>query len=73
MIDKETRKRLKQIKKEIGRLKKQIKKLEIRPCRNDSELKQKEQDIRALNEKVYQLEKEHDSHILKTGKIRHKI
>ena len=39
--DKDTRKKQKQIKREISQLKKQIKKLEFRPCHNDSELKQK--------------------------------
>ena len=60
LIDKETRKKLKQIKKEISQLKKQIKKLEFRPCHNDSELTQKDKDIKTLREKTYELEKEHD-------------
>ena len=60
MIDKKTRKKLKQIKKEISQLQKQIKKIEFRPCHNDAELKQKDEDIKALREKVYQLEKKHD-------------
>jgi len=72
MIDKETRKKLKQIKKkEISQLKKQIKKLEFRPCHNDSELKQKDKDIKTLREKTYGLEKEYDMYILETGNIKH--
>ena len=70
MIDKETRKRLKQIKKEISQLKKQIKKLEFRPCHKDSELKQKDKDIKTLREKTYELEKEQDMYILKAGNIK---
>ncbi|GAJ13754.1 unnamed protein product [marine sediment metagenome] len=71
MIDKETQKKLKQIKKEISKLQKQMKKLEFRPCRNDAELKQKDNDIKALREKVHQLEKEHGRYILRTGNIKH--
>ena len=73
MIDKETRKKLKQIKKEKSQLKKQIKKLEFRPCHNDSELKQKDKDIKALRAKTYQLEKEHHMYILKPGNIKHSL
>ena len=44
MIDKETRKKRKQIKKEI----RQLKKLKFRPCHNDSEQKQKDKDIKTF-------------------------
>ena len=57
MIDKKTQKKMKQIKREISQLQKQIKKLEFRPCRNDAELKQKAEDMKALRNKVRQLEK----------------
>ncbi|MFH1930686.1 MAG: hypothetical protein ABIN18_03735 [Pseudomonadota bacterium] len=73
MIDKETRKKLKQIKNQISQLKKQIKKLEFRPCHNDSELKQKDEDIKTLREKTYHLEKEHDMYILKAGNTKHTL
>ena len=73
MIDKETQKKLKQIKKEISQLQKQMKKLEFRPCRNDSELKQKDKDIKALRAKTYKLEKEHHMYILKAGNIKHSL
>jgi septal ring factor EnvC (AmiA/AmiB activator) len=73
MIDKETRKKQKQIKKEISQLKKQIKKLEFRPCHNDSELTQKDKDIKTLSEKTYELEKEHDIYILNAGNIKHSL
>ena len=71
MIDKKTQKKMKRIKKEISQLQKQIKKLEFRPCHNDSELKQKNKDIKTLREKTYELEKEHDMYILKAGNIKH--
>ena len=73
MIDKKTRKKMKQIKKEISQLQKQIKKLEFRPCHNDSELKQKDEDIKALHEKIYQLEKQHDRYILNAGNLTHTL
>ena len=73
MIDKKTQKKMKQIKKEISQLQKQIKKLEFRPCRNDAELKQKDEDMKALRNKVHQLEKKHDRYILNAGKITHTL
>jgi chromosome segregation ATPase len=73
MIDKQTRKRLKQIGKKISQLKKQTRKLELRPCHNDAELKQKDQDINALREQVHHLEKEQDTYILQTGNIKHSL
>ena len=54
-------------------MKKQMKKLEFRPCHNDSELKQKDKDIKTLREKTYELEKEHDMYILKTGHKKHSL
>ena len=73
MIDKKTRKKLKQIEKEISQLQKQIKKLGLRPCRNDSELKQKDEDIKALRKKAYHLEKKHDRYILNAVKTNHSL
>jgi len=71
MFHKETRKKLKKIKKAINQLQNQIKKLEFRPCRNDSELKQKDKDIKTLRTKIYELEKEHGRYILKAGNTKH--
>lgn len=73
MIDKKTRKKLKQIKKEMNQLQKQIKKIEFRPCHNDLELKQKVEDIKALRNKAYLLEKKHDRYILNTGNPTHML
>ena len=71
MIDKKTRKKLKHIKKEKSQLQKQIKKLEFRPCHNDAELKQKAEDMKALRNKVYHLEKKHDRYILNSVNTKH--
>ena len=49
MIDKEAKKKLKRIQKNIKKLKKDLDKLELRPCQNDEELKQKEQDLILLD------------------------
>ena len=73
MIDKETRKKLKQIKKKISQLKKEIKKIKFRPCQNDSDLKQKDKDIKTLREKTYHLQKEHDRYILNAGNTKHTL
>ena len=73
MIDKETQKKLKQIKKQITQLKKEIKKLEFRPCHSDSDLKQKDKDIKTLRQKTYQLEKKHHRYILNSGNIKHTL
>jgi chromosome segregation ATPase len=70
MIDKETRKRLRQIDKERSKLKKQIKKLGFRPCHCDLELKQKDEEIKGLREKEHELKKERDSYKLKAGKMK---
>jgi len=73
MIDKDTKKRLKRIQKEIKKLKKDLDKLELRPCQNDVELKQKEEDIEELNYKLRELEKEQDRYILDSGQIKHSL
>lgn len=73
MVDKATRKKLKQIKKEIKDLKNEYRKVEFRPCQNDSELFQKDEDLRMLMDKIYALEKEQDRFILDSGRISHGI
>ena len=73
MIDKEAKKRLKRIQKEIKKLKKDLRKLELLPCQNDVELKQKEQDLKELGDKIRQLEKEQDRYILESGRIKHSL
>jgi hypothetical protein len=73
MVDKATQKKLKQIKKEIKYLKKEYKNVEFRPCQNDRELFKKDEDLRALMDKIYDLEKEQDRFILDSGRISHGI
>lgn len=73
MVDKAAQKRLKQIRKEIKRLKKEYRKVEFRPCQNDKELFQKTEDLRMIMDKIYDLEKEQDRFILDSGRISHGI
>ena len=68
MTDKATRKRLKKIRKEIKALKKTYQRIELRPCKNDEELKQKDKDLKGLMERVYELEKEQDRFFLDSGR-----
>jgi hypothetical protein len=73
MKDKEIRKRRKHIKKEMNNLKKGLRKMELRPCLKDVELKQKEKDIEALREKIVAMEKERDRYILNSGGLKQGI
>jgi predicted nucleic acid-binding Zn-ribbon protein len=68
MTDKATRKRLKKIRKEIKTLKKTYQKIELRPCKNDEELKQKDMDLKGIMERIYELEKEQDRFFLNSGR-----
>lgn len=70
MFDKKaTRDRLRKLKNEIKSLKKQYKKMEFRPCQNDAELREKEEDLRNLMERIYSLENEQDRFILDASRI----
>ena len=71
MMDKTTKKRMKKIKKEMDLLRKKLRKIEIRPCHGDADLKQKEMEIRSIKDKLLDLEREHDRYMLNTGKIKH--
>ena len=53
----------------IKKLKKEYKIVEFRPCQNDVELKIKDEDLRALMDNIYGMEKEQDRFILKSARI----
>lgn len=72
MNDKETKKRLKQIRKKVKTLKKEYKKMEFRPCQSDADLKMKEEDLRNLMDTIYELEKELDRFFMDSGRINQK-
>jgi len=71
MIDKQTKKKLKDIRKEIKRLKKNQRRMEFRPCNTDAELREKEQDLKALRERISSLENAQDRCMLDTGCVCH--
>ena len=73
MIDKGAKKRLKKIQKEIKKVKKELGKIELRPCQNDAELVQKEEDLKELGNRLRALEKEQDRFILDTGRVKHSL
>jgi len=73
MVDKENKKKLKKIQKEIHKLRRDLKKTEYRPCQSDAELRQKDEDIRMIRDKILALENEKDRYMLNTGGIRHGI
>lgn len=59
MKEKKPRKRnIKEIQKELYRLKDLLKKIELRPCHGDSDLRQKEEEVRMLKREIYDIEKE---------------
>jgi len=60
MQDKDGRKRLKEIEKELKDLAKEFKKMELRPCQNDAELLAKEKDLKIHMDRILDLEKERD-------------
>jgi septal ring factor EnvC (AmiA/AmiB activator) len=62
MQDKDGRKRLKEIEKELRGLEKEFKKMELRPCQNDAELIAKEKDLKVYMDKILDLEKKRDRH-----------
>ena len=64
MIDKQTGKKIKKLQKEINKLRKELQKMEFRPCQNDAELLQKEEDLETLWNTISGLEKEKDRYVL---------
>ena len=54
---------VKQIQKEIEKLRDEYQKMEFRPCRGDLDLFRKDKDLGLLKEKIYALEKERDTHL----------
>ena len=62
MTKKKDRSKAKKLEKEFDELNKVLTKMELRPCKGDTELKQKEEDIKELKEKINQLELDLDRH-----------
>ena len=64
MMNKRSRKSIKEIQKELYRLKDLLKAAELRPCRGDADLRQKEEEIKILQSEIYDIEKETNKLIL---------
>ena len=56
-------KTVKQIQKEIERLRNEYRKMELRPCHGDSDLMQRDKDLGLLKNRIYALEKERDTYL----------
>jgi hypothetical protein len=64
MPDKRNKKKaIKELKKEIEKLRDEYKKIEIRPCQGDIDLLQRENELEILKSKIYELEKERDTYL----------
>ena len=68
----ETRDKIKKLKNDVKELRKLYKKLEFRPCQNDSELIAKESELKSIMDKIYSLENEQDRIILDSVRKSHK-
>ena len=62
--NRETRKKIKKLQKDIKELRKLYRKLEFRPCQNDADLKAKESELKSVMDRIYHLENEQDRFIL---------
>ena len=71
MLDKDSQKKLKQIQKEISNLAKVRQTLEFRPCLGDSDLMQKEEDLRVFRQKMLTLEKDRDQFVFNASGVKH--
>ena len=60
MADRKTKKELKKFDKKMAELEKLYEQLEIKPCNNDKELKEKEQALIELRAEINDLEKGRD-------------
>lgn len=58
MTYKERKNKFKKINKDIAQLKVVLKRLEIRPCKGDADLRKKDEEIKLLKLEIYQIEKD---------------
>ena len=64
MPDKKNKKKaIKELKKEIGKLRDEYEKIEVRPCQGDTDLRQRENELEILKSKISELEKERDTYL----------
>jgi len=60
LTDQKTKKALKKLNKEMAELESLYDKLEISPCKNDMDLKEKDQALNELRKEIRELEKKRD-------------
>ena len=64
MPDKRNKKKaIKELKKEIEKLRDEYERIELRPCQGDTDLRQRENELEILKSKIYELEKERDTYL----------
>jgi chromosome segregation ATPase len=64
MPDKQKKKKaIKELKKEIEKLRDEYERIELRPCQGDTDLRQRENELEILKSKIYELEKERDTYL----------
>lgn len=56
-------KTVRQIQNEIEKLRDEYKKMELRPCQGDTDLRQRENELDNLKSKIYELERERDNRL----------
>ena len=65
MAERKVKKTIKDLNKKIKKLEKAFHKMEMRPCKGDEDLKQREIDLRMLRQEIYALEQERDTLVYK--------
>jgi chromosome segregation ATPase len=64
MTDKQNKKKIvKEIQKKLNKLKEDFRKMELRPCHGDADLRQREKDLEILKQRIDALEKERDQYV----------
>ena len=56
-------KTVRQIQNEIEKLRDDYKRMELRPCQGDTDLRQREKELDILKSKIYELERERDNRL----------
>ena len=72
MIWNMSKKEAKKIQKQIDNLENPLRRLEIRPCKGDNEIKQKEIEIADLKNQIHTLKNERDVHLYGLPKTAHR-
>jgi hypothetical protein len=67
MIKRLARRRLKQIEQDIDALREIYRIIEVRPCKNDEDLKKKDRDLGSLLKKIYALERDKEEYRVSAG------